>query len=81
MITGDSFLLAGRFYFFRRIGGPMFNQRKTPFYLVWTPATGYTRKRHKTAESAQAEAQRLADLNPNLKFHILLAFGYCKAGK
>ncbi len=55
--------------------------RKKPFYLVWTNATGYTRKRHKTAEIAQQEAERLAKENPGLKYHILLAFGYCKVAK
>lgn len=49
------------------------------FFLVWTPATGYTRKRHKTVELAQAEAQRLANLNPKLKYHVLMALGRCSA--
>ena len=57
-----------------------FKQRK-PFFLVWTPATGYTRKRHKTVNSAETEAQRLADLNPKLKYHVLLALGSCTAGE
>jgi|GEM_PF-2909419 len=57
----------------------MFKQPRKPFYLVWTPATGYTRKRHETPELAQKEAQRLADLNPKLKFHILLCLGGCRA--
>lgn len=57
----------------------MYKLRKKPFYLVWTPATGYTRKRHKTADLAAAEAQRLANLNPKLKFHVLMGFAHCEA--
>jgi len=62
-------------------GPKMYQQRKEPFYLVWTPATGYTRKRHLTAELATKEAQRLANLYPDFKYHILMAFGYCEADK
>ena len=58
-----------------------FRQRKTPFYLVWTPATGYTRHRHKTPALAVSEAQRLAELNPTFKYHVLLALGDCTANK
>jgi len=57
-----------------------FKQRK-PFFLVWTPATGHTRYRHKTVEAAEKEAQRLANLNPQFKYHVLLALGRCSADK
>lgn len=56
-------------------------KQRPPFFLVWTPATGYCRKRHKTIEQAEQEAQRLADLNPRYKFHILLSIGRCTADK
>ena len=55
-----------------------FTQRP-PFFLVWTPTTGYTRKRHKTVELAEKEAQRLANLYPKNKYHVLLALGRCSA--
>lgn len=52
-------------------------KQRPPFFLVWNPSTGYTKKRHKTVESAETEAQRLADLNPKTKFHVLLSLGRC----
>lgn len=57
-----------------------FTQRP-PFFLVQNPATGYARHRHKTIESAEAEAQRLANLHPGKKFHVLVALGRCTADK
>lgn len=54
----------------------MYQNREKPYYLVWTPRTCHTRKRHKTLESAQAEAQRLAD-EKGFKFHILMGFSFC----
>lgn len=57
-----------------------FTQRP-PFFLVWNPATGYCRRRHKTVEAAEAEAQRLANLNPQTKFHVLLSLGRCTANE
>ena len=58
-----------------------YKQRKKPFFLVWTPATGYTRKRHLSADKAITEAQRLADLHPEYKYHVLMSFGACVADK
>ncbi len=55
-----------------------FKQRK-PFFLVWSPHHCYTKYRHKTVESAEKEAQRLADLFPDRKFHVLLSLGRCTA--
>lgn len=55
-----------------------FTQRP-PFFLVWNAATGKCRKRHKTVDAAEKEAQRLADLNPGTKFHVLLSLGRCTA--
>lgn len=46
---------------------------KTHYYLVWNTTSGRTSKRHETILSAQAEAIRLAKLNPNETFVILKA--------
>lgn len=55
-----------------------FTQRP-PFFLVWNPSTGYTKARHKTPKEAETEAQRLADLSPGTKFHVLMSLGRCTA--
>ncbi len=51
---------------------------KPPFFLVWNPATGYTRKRHKTADLAAVESERLAKENPNTTYHVLMPIGKCR---
>ena len=53
---------------------------RPPFYLVWKPSTGYTRKRHDTLEAAQAEAQRMSDKH-DAKFHVLVSLGRCTPDK
>lgn len=53
-----------------------FTQRP-PFFLVWNPKTGYTRRRHKTVDDAEKEAQRLANKRPDAKFHVLMSLGRC----
>ena len=53
----------------------MYKNKTKPFFLVWTPATGYAMKRHKNIEPAIKESERLAKLKPNLKFHVLMAVG------
>ncbi len=50
-----------------------------PFFLVWNSSKGYTKKRHPTVQEAEAEAKRLAGLNPGFEFHVLLSLGYVKA--
>ena len=52
-------------------------KQRPPFFLVWNSATGYTKHRHGTVEAAEAEAQRLANLHPRTKFHVLVALGRC----
>lgn len=54
-------------------------KQRPPFFLVWSDSTGYTRKRHGKVEIAVAEAQRLANLYPKTKFHVLLSLGRCTA--
>jgi len=50
-----------------------------PFFLVWNPKTGYTKRRHSTVQQAESEAQRLADKIPGTEFHVLLSLGRCAA--
>lgn len=49
--------------------------QKTPFFMVYNSFTGYARKRHKTADEAEAEALRLADIYPYGKFHVIMSLG------
>lgn len=49
----------------------------TPFWFVWTPAGSAPTHKHGTLLAAKAEAERLARLNPGLKFHVLEAVGMC----
>jgi hypothetical protein len=48
-----------------------------PFWLVWNERGGVPTYKHLTPESARAEAERLARLNPGGKFHVLAALGHC----
>lgn len=58
-----------------------FEQAKPPFFLVWNLVTGFTRKQHGTIESAEKEAQRLADLDPTGRFFVLVGLGLCRPEK
>lgn len=52
--------------------------QKTPFFLVWNPRRSTPpRKKHLTVDAAETEAQRMADLFPGQKFHVVVALGYC----
>lgn len=42
-----------------------------PFFLVWCEGGNYPRFKHETRELAEAEAARLAGLNPSSEFHVL----------
>lgn len=55
--------------------------QRPPVFLVWNPKTGHAKYRHKTIESAEAEAQRLANLHPFEKFHVLVSLGRCTADR
>lgn len=44
-----------------------------PFYVVWNPATGYTRFRHESHRSAITEAERLAKEHEGQEFIVLQA--------
>lgn len=54
-------------------------KNRPPFFLVWNNTTGYTKVRHRTPDSAQKEAQRMADIHPESKFHVLMSLGRCTA--
>jgi hypothetical protein len=49
----------------------------SPFWLVWNPQGHAPMHKHVTAESAKAEAERLARGNPGHKFVVLQALGTC----
>lgn len=46
------------------------------FWMVLAEGHTYTHYRHPTEQSAKNEAQRLAGLNPNQKFHVLACIGH-----
>lgn len=46
---------------------------KLTFYFVWGTASGMPKKRHTAICEAQAEAKRLASLNPGQEFIVLKA--------
>lgn len=50
---------------------------RPPVFLVWNPHTSEVKYRHKTVESAEQEANRLARENPGTKFHVLVSLGRC----
>lgn len=47
-------------------------------YYVYEPSTGYTKQQHPTIESAKKEAERLASLNPEKEYQILVPVASCK---
>ena len=48
------------------------------FWLVWNPTGGVPTHRHPTFESAKAEAERLARLNPNTEFFVRTSVGVAR---
>lgn len=48
------------------------------FWLVWNPAGASPRYRHPGRQSAQAEAERLAEANPGHEFYVLHAVSVSK---
>lgn len=42
-----------------------------PFYLVWREDGEAPARKHDSEERAQAEAMRLARMNPGVTFHVL----------
>jgi hypothetical protein len=48
-----------------------------PFWMVWNEQGHAPTFKHITVESARAEAERLARLNPGHQFHVLAALGHC----
>ena len=51
------------------------------FFMVWNPAAGAPRYQHATVEQARAEAERLAQQNPNQTFYVLQALSKSMALK
>ena len=45
------------------------------FYMVWNETTKETKYRHATLEAAKAKAERLARINPGIRFYVLQAIG------
>lgn len=43
------------------------------FFLVWSPKTGYAKKRHPTYKAAENEAKRLAVNSNGRHFYVLRA--------
>lgn len=43
-----------------------------PFWLVWDPNGNAPTVKHETQKSAENEAERLARLNPNQCFYVLM---------
>lgn len=50
-----------------------------PFFVVWNPATGYTKFKHPTQEAADKEAERLARENRNSEFLVMAPVARFKA--
>jgi len=48
-----------------------FNDRRRPFWIVWSPGHGEPRKRHLWCGDARGEAQRLAEQYPGQQFVVL----------
>ena len=46
------------------------------FWMVWQPESGKPTVRHETRGAADAEAQRLALLNPGKRFYVLKALAF-----
>lgn len=47
--------------------------RESSFFVVWCPTAGEPTRRHTTQAAAQAEARRLASINPGQDFFVLAA--------
>lgn len=47
-----------------------------PFWLVWNEKANAPTFKHATFESARAEAERLARVYQNCRFHVLQAMGH-----
>lgn len=47
------------------------NTTLPPFWLVWNPKGEQPRRQHVTRGAAEAEAARLARLNPEAEFYVL----------
>ena len=45
-------------------------------FLVWNPSASHPRVVHDTFESAQREAERLADQHRGQRFYVLAPLGY-----
>ncbi len=50
---------------------------ESPFWVVWNERGGNPTVKHPTAESARAEAERLARKSPGARFHVLVVCGTC----
>lgn len=48
-------------------------QDSQSFFLVWSPSTERTAKKHLLLDNAQREAIRLTRLNPNITYYVLQA--------
>ena len=48
-----------------------FEMKLMPYFLVWNPPSGYTRKKHATLYDAEREAKRLALENKGSEFVVL----------
>lgn len=48
------------------------------FWMVWNPNGRQPTYKHPTKESAIAEAGRLARMNPNERFYVLLSLGHMR---
>lgn len=51
------------------------------FFMVWNPQAGAPRYQHDNVNSARAEAERLAQQNPNQTFFVLQALSKSTAMK
>lgn len=47
------------------------------FWMIWNPYGHAPTHKHITVESARAEAERLARLNPGVTFYVLQAVATC----
>lgn len=56
------------------MSNPPLKMEPTEFWFVWTKRGRVPRHIHQTAASAEAEAIRLASLNPGSKFIVLRAY-------
>lgn len=45
----------------------------TKFYMVWSPQGSAPTKKHEYFDEAEAEAKRLANMNKDQQFYVLMA--------